>query len=258
MQPSQNKLHHQLLAGGKTLCTNHLLMVCKLRAEFAPSYILHLSLPFFSLTPQKCIEGPFCPSSSVFKKSCKESRIYNSWIYEAERVSSAHVNYPNICIWVSQWERSPTLLQPNSKFHLADNCQFNQECKFYQYPPSILPLTYADILSRSFVCLNDLLQRKEGGDPFSKCTILTAAPAIAFHLAYRWDQICFSELISEERKRNTGFVQEIFVLLLICVCACIHKPPRCDTIKRIYATFISSLSGFSFPLFLKKVTWFQI
>lgn len=116
MQPSQNKLHHQLLAGGKTLCTNNLLMVCKLRAEFAPSYMLHLSLPFFSLTSQKCIEGPFCPSSSVFKKSCKESRLSNYWIYEAERVSSAHVNCPNICIWVSQWEKSPTLLQPNSNF----------------------------------------------------------------------------------------------------------------------------------------------
>ena len=31
MQASQNKLHHQLLAGGKKLCTRNLLTVCKLR-----------------------------------------------------------------------------------------------------------------------------------------------------------------------------------------------------------------------------------
>lgn len=45
----QNKLRSELLAGGGKLCTHNLLMVCKLRAEFAPSSILHLSLPFFSL-----------------------------------------------------------------------------------------------------------------------------------------------------------------------------------------------------------------
>lgn len=100
MQASQNKLHHQLLAGGKKLCTHNLLMVCKLRAEFAPSSILHLSLPFFPLIPSSP-SAPFPLFSSVFERSCTESRLLNPWIYEAERISSAHVNYPNICIWVS-------------------------------------------------------------------------------------------------------------------------------------------------------------
>lgn len=63
MQASQNKLHNKLLAGGKKLCTHNLLMVCKLRAEFAPSSILHLSPPFFSSIPSSPHQrlSPFLP-----------------------------------------------------------------------------------------------------------------------------------------------------------------------------------------------------
>lgn len=67
MQASQNKLHNKLLAGGKKLCTHNLLMVCKLRAEFAPSSILHLSLPLFSSIPSSPWK-PFSLSSTVFWK----------------------------------------------------------------------------------------------------------------------------------------------------------------------------------------------
>lgn len=93
----QNKLRSELLAGGGKLCTHNLLMVCKLRAEFAPSSILHLSLPFFSLHALLPLWrlSPFSPHRFLIFfpwKSCKESRLLNPWIYEAVRVSSAHVN----------------------------------------------------------------------------------------------------------------------------------------------------------------------
>lgn len=43
----KNKMHRWKLAGGKKFATHNLLMFCKLRAEFAPSSILYLPLPFF-------------------------------------------------------------------------------------------------------------------------------------------------------------------------------------------------------------------
>lgn len=105
---------------------------------------------------------PFSLFSSILEKNCKKSRLLNPWMYEAERVSSSHVNYPNICIWVSQ-QKVPTTSTTQFQFHLEHNCLFNLECKFYQYPP-INPPSHinSNILSPSFVCLNDLFHT-EGG-----------------------------------------------------------------------------------------------
>ena len=63
---SQNKLYNKLLAGWEKLCTHNLLVICKLRSEFAPSSILHLSLPFFYSLPSSPSAAPILPAFFCF------------------------------------------------------------------------------------------------------------------------------------------------------------------------------------------------
>lgn len=135
---------------------------------------LFLYFPLFPLLPGSLSLFP----PLYFEKSCKESRLLNPWIYDPGTVSSTHVNYPNICIWVSL-QKGPNTSTNQFQFHLMDNCQFIQRWKFYQYPSSILPLTNKVIflLPHLFAWMT-YFRLKVGTDPFSNFTIHTAAPAI--------------------------------------------------------------------------------
>lgn len=116
-----------------------------------------LSFPFM---PSSLFDAylPFPPTVFSFFfswKSCKESRLLNPWIYEAVRVSSAHVNlsqYLHLGFTADGKIKTPPNTSPTQfQFHLPDNCQFNQECQFCRYPPSILLL--AKKLIFPLICL---------------------------------------------------------------------------------------------------------
>lgn len=82
-------------------------------------------------------------------------------------VSRAHVNYPNICIWVSLQKKtkkkkaSPPLLQPNSNFILRIIVNSGGSVNSVNTPhQSSLSHTRSHIPCPSFVCLEWLVSRE--------------------------------------------------------------------------------------------------
>ena len=163
-------------------------------------------------------------------------------------VSRAHVNYPNICIWASlqKKKKTPTTSTTQFQFHPADNCQFGRECKFCQYPPSILPLSHMQSYSLSLVCLPWMTcfeGGKEGGDPFSKFTVLVATPAVVIAPYLQESDDFF--LFWADREEEKRAMLDVTASLRACVCAYVHKT-KSNWTKRAFTLLTSSSSGFSF------------
>lgn len=84
---------------------------------------------------------------------------------------------------------------------------------------------------------------KEGGDPFSKFTVLVATPAVVIAPYLQESDDFF--LFWADREEEKRAMLDVTASLRACVCAYVHKT-KSNWTKRAFTLLTSSSSGFSF------------
>lgn len=194
MQASQNKLYNKLLAGGKKLCTHNLLMVCKLRAEFAPSSILQLSPPLFSSIPS----SPWNAFSLSHTISWKELQRMKA-IKSLKIWSSKDIKHSCKLSKYFHCKKVPNLLQTNSNFILWIIVNSSRSVNSIDTPHKSSLSHIIFLLPHLFAWMTNF-RLKERTDLFSKCPIHIAAPTTV--IAPYTDDFCFPVLVKQ--RRNEG------------------------------------------------------